>query len=64
MLCLAVSEVPTGSAWEYEPKLDGYRAIGLKTRGRTLLLSRNGKDFTRRFQPLARRPMKRFRTKQ
>ncbi len=54
MLCLAVSELPNGSQWEYELKLDGYRAIGLKTRGRALLLSRNRKDFTRRFQPLAR----------
>jgi bifunctional non-homologous end joining protein LigD len=54
MLCLAVSELPTGLQWEYELKLDGYRAIGLKTNGRVLLFSRNGKDFTRRFQPLAR----------
>jgi DNA ligase D-like protein (predicted ligase) len=54
MLCLAVSELPDGSQWEYELKLDGYRAIGLKARGRTLLLSRNGKDYTRRFQLLAR----------
>jgi DNA ligase D-like protein (predicted ligase) len=53
MLCLAVSDLPTGSEWEYELKLDGYRAIGLKARGHVLLLSRTGKDFTQRFQPLA-----------
>jgi DNA ligase D-like protein (predicted ligase) len=53
-LCLAVPDLPDGSQWEYELKLDGYRAIGLKARGRALLLSRNGKDFTRRFQPVAR----------
>jgi bifunctional non-homologous end joining protein LigD len=54
MLCLAVSDLPTGSEWEYELKLDGYRAIRLKTNGRVLLLSHNGKDLTGRFQPLAR----------
>jgi DNA ligase D-like protein (predicted ligase) len=54
MLCLAVSDLPSGPQWEYELKLDGYRAIGLKTHSRTVLLSRNGKDFTRRFQPVAR----------
>jgi bifunctional non-homologous end joining protein LigD len=54
MLCLAVAELPTGSEWGYELKLDGYRAIGIKTRGRVLLLSRNGKDFSRRFEPLTR----------
>jgi ATP-dependent DNA ligase len=53
MLCLAVSALPEGSQWEYELKLDGYRAVGLKTHSRTVLLSRNGKDFTRRFQPVA-----------
>lgn len=54
MLCLAVPALPNGPQWEYELKLDGYRAIGLKAHGRTLLLSRNGRDFTRRFQPIAR----------
>jgi bifunctional non-homologous end joining protein LigD len=54
MLCLAVSDLPEGPQWEYELKLDGYRAIGLKTNGRLHLLSRNGKDFPRRFQPLTR----------
>ena len=54
MLCLSVPDLPTGSQWEYELKLDGYRAIGLKTHHRALLLLRNGKDFTRRFQSIAR----------
>lgn len=53
MLCLGVSDLPEGSEWEYELKLDGYRVMGLKTNGRIILLSRNGKDFTRRFQPIA-----------
>ena len=53
MLSLAVSKLPAGPAWSYELKFDGYRALGLKTENRIQLLSRNGKDFTRRFSPLA-----------
>jgi bifunctional non-homologous end joining protein LigD len=49
MLCLAVSEIPTGPEWSYEVKLDGYRALGLKTGGRVRLFSRNSKDFSQRF---------------
>ena len=37
MACLAVADLPTGSDWEYELKLDGYRAIAFKTRGRVHL---------------------------
>lgn len=31
MLCLAVEKLPEGPAWQYEVKLDGYRAIGVRT---------------------------------
>src|SRR5690242_6940581 len=49
MLCLSASSLPEGKSWEYELKLDGYRAIAIKT-GRTLQLrSRNDKDFSARF---------------
>jgi bifunctional non-homologous end joining protein LigD len=48
-----VSDLPDGSKWEYELKLDGYRAIAVKRCGRILLFSRNGRDFTQRFRPLA-----------
>jgi bifunctional non-homologous end joining protein LigD len=54
MACLAVADLPSGTNWEYELKFDGYRAIGFKTRGRIHLMSRNGKDFSRRFPTLAR----------
>jgi ATP-dependent DNA ligase len=54
MACLAVVDLPTGSDWEYELKLDGYRAIAFKTRGRVHLRSRNGKDFSQRFWSLIR----------
>jgi ATP-dependent DNA ligase len=54
MLALAVTKLPEGPAWSYELKFDGYRALALKTDGRIKLLSRNGKDFTKRFASIAR----------
>jgi ATP-dependent DNA ligase len=54
MLCLAVKELPEGPGWEYELKLDGYRAIGLKSEGHARLFSRNGRDFSRRFPNVTR----------
>ena len=30
MLALAVTKLPEGSAWAYELKFDGYRALGIK----------------------------------
>jgi bifunctional non-homologous end joining protein LigD len=53
MLALAVTKLPEGPAWSYELKFDGYRALGLKTNGKVRLLSRNGKDFTKRFASIA-----------
>jgi len=53
MLSLAVAKLPEGAAWSYELKFDGYRAIGLKAGGRIHVLSRNGKDFTKRFASMA-----------
>jgi ATP-dependent DNA ligase len=54
MLALAVTKLPEGSAWSYELKFDGYRALGANANGRVRLLSRNGKDFTSRFASIAR----------
>ena len=31
MLCLAVQKLP-GPAWQYEVKLDGYRAVGVRSK--------------------------------
>src|SRR5260370_9538149 len=54
MLCLAVEKLPEGPAWQYEVKLDGYRAIGVRTRsGGVELWSRNKRDFSRRFANIA-----------
>jgi ATP-dependent DNA ligase len=54
MLCLAVEKLPEGPAWQYEVKLDGYRAIGARTKMGVELWSRNKKDFSRRFPRIAR----------
>lgn len=53
MLCRTAPELPEGLDWRYEIKLDGYRAIGVKSHGLAQLWSRNRKDFTRRFPPVA-----------
>jgi len=52
MACAAVASLPEGSAWEYELKLDGYRAVAFKTGNRVHLMSRNGKDFAQRYPAL------------
>ena len=54
MLCLAVEKLPEGPAWQYEVKLDGYRAIGVRTRAGVELWSRDKRDFSRRFRNVAR----------
>src|SRR5579863_5279060 len=54
MLCLAVEKLPEGPAWQYEIKLDGYRAIGVRTKTDVELWSRNKRDFSRRFPNVVR----------
>jgi ATP-dependent DNA ligase len=53
MLALAVTKLPEGPTWTYELTFDGYRALGVKANGRVRLLSRNGKDFAKRFASIA-----------
>ena len=54
MLCLAVPKIPKGPEWQYELKLDGYRAIGVRSKRGAELWSRNEKDFSRRFANVTR----------
>ena len=49
MECALVPKLPEGSDWTFEAKLDGYRAVGVKTSRDTILYSRNGKNFNRRY---------------
>jgi bifunctional non-homologous end joining protein LigD len=54
MLLLAAETLPEGPAWAYELKLDGYRALGIKTGGEVRLRSRNDKDFNRKYRTIAK----------
>jgi bifunctional non-homologous end joining protein LigD len=53
MECALVGTLPGSSDWTYEVKLDGYRAIGVKTSRETILYSRNHKNFNKRFPQIA-----------
>ena len=54
MECLPVAKIPEGDAWVYELKLDGYRAQAIRDGGGVRLLSRRGKDLTRRYPLVSR----------
>ena len=53
MLLLRVEKLPQGADWSYEIKLDGYRALAIKTGGKVQLRSRNDNDFTERYSSIA-----------
>jgi ATP-dependent DNA ligase len=52
MLLLAAESLPEGPGWSYELKLDGFRAIGIKS-GAVWLRSRNDKDFKGKYPGIA-----------
>jgi bifunctional non-homologous end joining protein LigD len=49
MLSLRTDKLPEGDGWRYEVKLDGYRALAIKSGGQVRLRSRNDKDLTKRY---------------
>jgi bifunctional non-homologous end joining protein LigD len=53
MLLLRVEKLPQGADWSYEIKLDGYRALAIKSSGKVQLRSRNDNDFTERYSLIA-----------
>jgi bifunctional non-homologous end joining protein LigD len=55
MLLLSTDRLPDQpERWEYQLKLDGYRAVAFKTGGRIHLRSRNDSDFTARYPAVVR----------
>ena len=54
MLAQLAEKPPEGEGWLHEVKLDGFRAIATVHAGEASLCSRNGKDLTERFAPVAR----------
>lgn len=49
MLLVRTGKLPAGPDWQYEVKLDGYRAIAFKSGGTVHLRSRNDNDFAGRY---------------
>ncbi len=52
-LATLVKDVPTGEDWLHELKFDGYRILAFAEKDAVRLISRNGKDWTERFEPVA-----------
>lgn len=52
-LAKLVSSVPEGDDWLYELKYDGYRIVAFIEGNGVRLITRNGNDYTDRFQPVA-----------
>jgi DNA ligase D-like protein (predicted ligase) len=55
MLLLSTDKLPDDPVkWDYQLKLDGYRAIAFKTDGRIHVRSRNDNDFSQRYPAVVR----------
>jgi DNA ligase D-like protein (predicted ligase) len=54
MLLLPARTLPEGANWAYELKLDGYRALAVKTNANVHVRSRNNKDFNARYPAIVK----------
>ena len=54
MLLQRTDQLPDGSPWLYELKLDGYRAEAIKRGGKVYLRSRNDNDFNQRYPAIVK----------
>ena len=54
MLLLQTDRLPEGPYQSYELKLDGYRALAIKTGGRVKLRSRNDNDLNGRYPAIVK----------
>ena len=54
MLLLRTEKLPEGTDWLTELKLDGYRALAIKTSGKLQLRSRNDNDFNGRYPSIVK----------
>ena len=54
MLLFRSETLPEGPEWVYELKLDGYRAIAIKSGGKVRLRSRNNNDFTAKYPTIVK----------
>jgi bifunctional non-homologous end joining protein LigD len=52
-LATLVEAAPEGDGWLHEIKFDGYRILAVLKNGKATLLTRNAKDWTDRFKPVA-----------
>jgi bifunctional non-homologous end joining protein LigD len=62
MLATLTEKLPHGEGWQFEPKWDGYRALGYVRGGEAKLFSRRGNDLTQRFELVAKELVKALRT--
>jgi bifunctional non-homologous end joining protein LigD len=62
MLATLTEQLPHGDGWQFEPKWDGYRALGYVRGGEAKLFSRRGNDLTQRFEVVAKELVKALRT--
>ena len=53
-MLLPTDTLPEGDGWQRELKFDGYRALGIKARGKIQLRLRNDNDFSRRWPAIAK----------